>query len=260
MLVNFDHKYHGFIRVFFNDSIIYLFIEPISYNGFFEFICLMIFFDFDRITTVFLIACGVYSNVFLSQTQISVFLNKMYLRDPSFNKVFSDLNNLRKSNDSNTYELKYFVAYLKSSKYYQDLLISFRYLLINMILSNKVYYRISQRYNFYYLHPTSPPPPEKCFSGLTRKMFTNEPPPYHYDFRLKTPGLDSFNYIIVEIRKQIGGSKAHCSIRTSKMKRPHLSGTTSNYSHSSFYNSTRSSKIETNKLYENKDILKNKIL
>lgn len=49
-------------------------IAQINYNQFFQFVCIIIFFDFDQIITLMLSACKVLSNIFITSDQILEFV------------------------------------------------------------------------------------------------------------------------------------------------------------------------------------------
>lgn len=51
-----------------------IYIAQINYNQFFQFVCIMIFFDFDQIITLMLSACKVLSNIFITSDQILEFI------------------------------------------------------------------------------------------------------------------------------------------------------------------------------------------
>lgn len=82
----------------------------------------------------------------------------------------------------------------------------FRSFLIKNILSERIYHSVEIRIGFYYANATPYPPEESCLAKISRELFSDYPPPYHYDYQLQIPSHRSFDEMIYVIRKNYGYS------------------------------------------------------
>lgn len=59
------------------------------------------------------------------------------------------------------------------------------------------------------------PPPESCFDKLKRKLLTDEPSPYHYDYILLEPSQNSVDNLILSMKQMhgYGSRKSGVSMR-----------------------------------------------
>lgn len=111
-----------------------------------------------------------------------------------------------RNSKQDSYPIKEFINYFKKSQPFNSFISEFRNILINSIFTNRVYHSLLTRMEFYYNGKKPFPPSESCSSHLTRVLFTDEPPPYHYDFKLSSPSPSSYDEMILILRRFYGYS------------------------------------------------------
>lgn len=123
-----------------------------------------------------------------------------------------------RNSKQDSYPIKEFINYFKKSQPFNSFISEFRNILINSIFTNRVYHSVLTRMEFYYNGTKPFPPSESCNSHLTRILFTDEPPPYHYDFKLSSPSPSSFDEMILILRRFYGYSFRRSSKKGSSAK------------------------------------------
>lgn len=78
--------------------------------------------------------------------------------------------------------------------------------IITYVITNEMYNRILKRNEFYIMNgEDSTPPKECCFKSICRKLFSDEPDPYHCDFKPRNYEHDKEEFILL-VRQRYGYS------------------------------------------------------
>lgn len=109
-----------------------------------------------------------------------------------------------------------------------------------------MYKIIKERINFYYKRFNNKflPPKEKCLTKLYRILFSRQPSPYYYDYRIEGRSLSGKNRVVLLMRKRYGYAKRKQSSRPSLMKSTEIKlSLVSNQSTKSNKNSSNDGKV-----------------
>lgn len=218
MLNYYPFKLQGVIRMFFQDCIYFFYIYQIAdiyYDDYFQFVCLFLFFDVDRLILLFLSLSHIHSNIFITNRQLARFVNGFYLNNDSFSNlitVISSQSNSALSETKDAYYLKEFTKYLKGSTYFNSMIEEIKFKLATTVLNPTIYNNIKIRLEYFYHYPDSinkPSPPENCKNKILRELFTNDPPPFLYDYHVAVPDNKLFDEMIYNLRQGHGyGARA----------------------------------------------------
>lgn len=178
----------------------------IYHNSFFLFICTFCFFSTVQIVPLLLSMCGVYSNLFITKDQVIQFF-KIYPYDKSCYKEFIECLHPNKYIKRDRYNLKDFITSITSFTPTHNILESFRYEIVNKILTENIFLRMRSKIDYYYTtceFIERPKNPETCTDRLYRVLCTTEPHPYHYNYYISTPSVADLELILYEIKQRYG--------------------------------------------------------
>lgn len=185
-------------------------IADIYYDDYFQFVCLFLFFDVDRLILLFLSLTHIHSNIFITNRQLARFINGFYLNNDSFSNlitVISSQSNSALSETKDAYYLKEFTKYLKGSTYFNSMIEEIKFKLATTVLNPTIYNNIKIRLEYFYHNPDSmnkPSPTETCKNKIVRELFTNDPPPFLYDYHVAVPENKLFDEMIYNLRQGHG--------------------------------------------------------
>lgn len=114
---------------------------------------------------------------------------------------------------SNAYSLKAFIRHFHVSLQFSGFLCEFKNQIIKLIFGSQLYNTISSRL-FYYNHKSEflSDPIETCADKFYRVLFTNDPPPYHYDYCPPvTKQKNAMDEVIYFIKQKYGYSSRKSS-------------------------------------------------
>lgn len=123
-------------------------------------------------------------------------------------------NNIIRGNKS--YTLKSFINYFYKSTPFVEFIFNLKNNIGKSVFGNKLFNVILRRQDFYYNNSETNPPKESCVDYLSRRLFSDIPFPYHFDFSTKRITIDSFDQFIIEIKLTFGYSNRMRSSRLSK--------------------------------------------
>lgn len=199
MAVRFHPIYRSILKAFFTN-------DEVHYDDYFLFVCLILFCEIDRITSVLLSLCEVRSNLFITYEQIVKFvknLDEKILLALDLSEVLNQSHIDVTDAQVNTYSVKAFQYSLSSSIAYQTFMFQLKSNILDVTLGKKLYTKIVTRRTYYIKHPNSKAPKETCTSKVYRTLFTHEPNPYHYDFVSPDP-VKSLNESVVLMKQGFG--------------------------------------------------------
>lgn len=208
----FDKKYHNLIAQFFQHCIYYLFylIANITYSKYFLFICTFMFFGSSHVLPLLLSMANIMSNLFITTDQIRNFLSLIRNTVLSFDVILLILEDSenRTEYSNNGYSIRAFMNIFINSTSYEDYVDCLKNILINLTIGNDYFEVIQKRVEFYYIkgNEYAKPPFEPLLSKLHRKLFTNHPAPYHYDYFIHNPKRSSLSEMIFTLRQDFGYS------------------------------------------------------
>lgn len=191
--------YNSILRAFFTNG-------EVHYDDFFLFVCLILFCEIDRITSVILSLCEVRSNLFITYDQIVKFvknLDEKILLALDLGEVLNQSHIEVNDSQVDTYSVKAFQYCLSSSIAYQTFICQLRSNILDIALGKKLYNKILNRRSFFIRNPNSKSPKESCISKIFRTIFTNEPNPFYYDFICSDP-IKSLNETVVLMKQGFG--------------------------------------------------------
>lgn len=174
------------------------------------FICTFIFFSASQVLPLLLSMANILSNLFITVDQIHHFLeliNNTVLSYDVILLILEDSEN-RTEYSSNGYSIRAFMNIFINSTSYEDYIDCLKEILVSLSLGSEEYNVIINRMNYYYSKgsETAKPPYEPFFSKLHRKLLTNLPAPFHYDYFIHNPKKSAFSEMIFSIRKEFGYS------------------------------------------------------
>lgn len=120
--------------------------------------------------------------------------------------IYSQFSYIYCSYNEPVYPIKTFIEFLYNSISIQSAFFSVRINLIDNTLSPKLYSNIVKRQNYYTENPQRIlyKKSEPFCEYLQRVLFTNEPPPYHYDFILQKPNDQSKDTLVYTLKQGRG--------------------------------------------------------
>lgn len=215
ILNDFNSPYHGIVQTYFHYFHIY-------YDDYFLFVCVFAFCDFSQILYILLASCQLYPAKYISKKEINMFLKSTKITNFSyemFDKIVQNTmnNNNNASPSSPTspesptsrnisittcqYRLKSFISCILSCDNYKKLVSDIKKTLINVVITPSIYKTIIKRQIFYNNNNNSNLiiPREPCTTKTIRKLFSNRPEPYHYDFRLQKLSSNAINDVVKKI-------------------------------------------------------------
>lgn len=107
-----------------------------------------------------------------------------------FQLIFIRINHIFRSNVKN-YDMKSFVTYLDNSFTFRSYIYNLKKEIVRVIIGDKNYKNIVSRINYYSHNSKDKPPNENCINRIKR-IFTNTPPTYHYDYALTSVNINNW--------------------------------------------------------------------
>lgn len=107
-----------------------------------------------------------------------------------FQLIFIRINHIFRSNVKNC-DMKSFVTYLDNSFTFRSYIHNLKKEIVRVIIGNKNYKNIVSRINYYSHNSKDKPPNENCINWIKR-IFTNTPPTYHYDYALTSVNINNW--------------------------------------------------------------------
>lgn len=205
----FHCEYHDFVQLFFQT-------DSVSYEDYFLFLCFFIFFENSHIIQLLISMCKIYSNICVTYDQVQDFMKHFFLKEEDYDDLEDVLEKCRMDLPDysvDTYPIKTFTQYIKSSEPFQKLILGFRNYLINFALNPKAYENIVNREEFYYKNNNFGnninflyPPKEPFCKKVKRRTFSNLPAPYHFDYGLQYPNSESKDHVLLSLKQKFGYS------------------------------------------------------
>lgn len=231
LILLYPDDFRNLIRAFFDDRMILFYnvmiIDPICISEYFIFICLFTFIDLNHLLPLLLSIAGIQSNLFITKSQIYHFTQTYNLSSQEFEDIVkyltkaNDINAADNINDfisssEDNYSLREFLTYIKNDDHFTSFFYKLGIYNKTHILNPKKCDVLIRRYQYYYLNPHNPnPPKESCIEFLCRKIFTDDLPPYHYDYRPIYSTLSSFDECIRTLRLLFGYSSRPKTLKLS---------------------------------------------
>lgn len=153
---------------------------------------------------------NILSNLFITVDQIHRFLDLINNTVLSYDVILLILEDSENQTEysSNGYSVRAFMNIFINSTSYEDYIDCLKEILVSLCLGKEEYDVIVNRMNYFYQKGSEAvkPPYEPFFSKLHRKLLTNHPPPFHYDYFIHNPKNSAFSEMIFFLRKEFGYS------------------------------------------------------
>lgn len=229
--------------------ILYLIDDKISISTFIEFVCLFVFYDnselfycinsFFYIYLVILSLANSHSNRVIHKSNVIRFLKILGCKEKDVESCQLWLDGMAPTDKHGYVNLSSFIYFINSCSNYLSPLQYVRAKVINEVIGDKTYFNILNRKVFYEScigeGKVENPPKEPCIVSFYRIIFTQEPDPYHCDYK---PFLlcKTADECLNDIRKRYGYATRptrdiNVSLFSSRsLKLKHSNSTTSNSS------------------------------
>lgn len=152
---------------------------------------------------------NVLSNLMISKTQILTFFNIIGARESQIDAVRQWVKFIAKVDKNGYISIQSFTEYINTYPGLLAPLDKIRGVLVRNIVGEKHYLDINQRKRWYeeciLIGRDLIKPRERCFMALFRLLLTNEPHPFHYDFRQYIE-CKTYEECLAVIRKRYGYS------------------------------------------------------
>lgn len=193
-------------------------IDDVCISEYFIFVCLFTFVDLNHLLPLLLSVASIQSNIFITKSQVYHFTQTYNMSRQVFDDIISYLSNTTDTNKADNiddiissmddnYSLRDFLTYIRNDDNFTSFFYKLGIYNKTHILDSKKCDILIRRYQYYYSNPQNQiPPKESCFEGLYRKLFTDNLPPYHYDYRPIYSTLSSFDECIRTLRLLFGYS------------------------------------------------------
>lgn len=127
--------------------------------------------------------CEVKNDRVIKIEEIKKFLRILNTAPDLSNHILTMTKNDKHTKRNNTITISSFYSIIIQNLTVFDPLFTLKDRLINKIIQNDIYEKIVKRRLYYnVLPPHSKPPSEDCLEFITRSLFSNDPPPFYYDY------------------------------------------------------------------------------
>lgn len=156
---------------------------------------------------VILSLCGIKRNENINEENMTILFNKMNINDINHDEILSFMNKCSRDENNN---IKVFslIENLKENQTYIHPLIELKKTIIDNIIGKTTYLTICRR-KYYLSHREKDDntiPTEKCLDKIERILFTNNPPPFFYQYEPDESFNESEIFQIIKNRYEIGSS------------------------------------------------------
>lgn len=126
-------------------------------------------------------------------------------------QFYNDYNLNLSDCEEEVYSIKPFIQLVSESLTFESMLNNLKISFIYRILNPSIFSHITQRQVYYVENPfrVLDPPKESCIGYIERVLFTNELPPYHFDYSLSNVSNKNTESLILTI-KYIKGYGNRC--------------------------------------------------
>lgn len=205
-------------------------------NLFIEFICTFAFFSINQLIPVLLSVNKIQSNKFLTEVQARNFFNSLNLPKTSMQLIEMWINSVERL-PKNYISLQSLYNLIKTNEGLLFPIYNIKTHIIDLIITKKNYNVINKRNNYYKNNNGNYSiPKESLCEKIRRKLKSNDPPPFYYNY---FPSLQDFNVdnYLIQIRRKHGYSYRPDSLVSPRRKSLH-----SEYKTKSLYSTSQSVK------------------